>query len=84
MADSGDRPIPGLGPRRITIDEYHDGTPEKLELLGGYISGGEYSEERRALLRLLLVNEGLIEAVKLAPPGLWREALERVYGREEP
>jgi len=33
------------------------------------------------LLRLLLVNTGLLEAVKLVPEERWREALELVYGR---
>ena len=28
----------------------------------------------------LLVNEGLLEAVRLAPPALWREAIGQVYG----
>ena len=41
---------------------------------------GEYPELRLQLLKLLLVNVGLREAVRLAPEQRWREALERAYG----
>ena len=74
-------PDPGLDPRPITLDEYHAFTPEKLELLSGYlIAPPDWPNERRQLLALLLVNMGLVEAVKLAPEARWREALERAYG----
>ena len=76
-----ERPTPDLERRPITMDEYYAFTPEKLELLSGYlISGPDYPEERRNLLLLLLVNEGLLEAVRLAPPERWRAALRQVYG----
>ena len=76
-----ERPIPDLEPRRITLDLYEAFTPEKLELFSGYlISGPDYPEERRDLLSLLLVNEGLLQAVRLAPPERWRAALRAVYG----
>ncbi|MCX6022625.1 MAG: hypothetical protein NTZ05_13020 [Chloroflexi bacterium] len=77
----GERPIPDLTPRTINIQQYYAWTPEKLELLDGYlIHGPDWSEGRRDLLMLLLVNEGLVEAVRLAPPELWRAALRQVYG----
>jgi hypothetical protein len=76
-----ERPTPDLERRPITLEEYLALTPEKLELLGGYlISGPDYPEERRNLLLLLLVNEGLLQAVRLAPPERWRAALRQVYG----
>ena len=60
---------------------YHEYTPEKFELLGGYLFlPAEYPEPRVKLLRLLLVNVGLVEAVPLAPVERWREALKHVYG----
>ncbi len=75
------RPVPDLAGRRITMDEYHAFTPEKLELWEGcLIMPREYPDERRDLLMLLLVNEGLREAVRLAPAERWREALREVYG----
>jgi hypothetical protein len=75
------RPVPGLEPRPITFQEYEAFTPEKLELLEGYLIGPpDYPEERRSLLLLLLVNEGLLQAVRLAPPDQWRAALREVYG----
>ncbi|MBA2446761.1 MAG: hypothetical protein H0V51_01910 [Chloroflexi bacterium] len=78
---SAERPAPDLEPRAITMDQYHALTPEKLELWGGYlIDPPEYVEQRRNLLLLLLVNEGLLEAVRLAPPEQWRAALREVYG----
>lgn len=76
-----ERPRPDLDGRPITMDQYQALTPEKLELWGGYlIAPPEYPEERRNLLLLLLVNEGLREAVRLAPPDRWRAALKQVYG----
>jgi hypothetical protein len=47
-------------------------------LLGGYVF--EPAETRRRAFRLLLVNMGLREAVKLVSEERWREALHRVYG----
>ncbi|MBI4513846.1 MAG: hypothetical protein HY702_07020 [Gemmatimonadetes bacterium] len=76
-----DLPIPDLDPRPITLKEYSAHTPEKLELLSGYlIDPPGRSQARRSLLALLLVNAGLLEAVKLAPEDRWREALDGVYG----
>lgn len=75
------RPVPDLEPRSISMDEYYAFTPEKLELLDGYLIGGpDDHDERRDLLLLLLVNEGLHAAVRLAPAQLWQEALRNVYG----
>jgi hypothetical protein len=63
------------------MDQYHALTPEKFELWEGYLfMPPEYTEDRRNLLLLLLTNEGLLEAVRMAPAGLWREALRQVYG----
>lgn len=76
-----ERPVPDLDPRPITGDQYLALTPEKLELYEGYlIAPPAWRDERRNLLLLLLANEGLVEAVKLAPEGRWREALARAYG----
>lgn len=73
--------VPALEARRINRDEYHEYAPEKFELLDGYLFlPGDDPEPRLKLLRLLLVNVGLREAVRLAPAQLWREALVRVYG----
>lgn len=72
--------VPGLEPRAITLEEYYDYAPEKFELLGGYLFlPAEYPEVRRRLLRLLLVNMGLVEAARLVPENRWREALEQAY-----
>jgi hypothetical protein len=76
-----DLPVPEFEPRPISLEEYQAFTPEKLELLRGYlIAPADEPEERRRLLALLLVNLGLAEAVKLVPEAGWREALDRVYG----
>ena len=71
-------PVPGLRPQLVTVDQYRAYAPEKFELLGGYLFYG--AEDGRRLLKLLLVNTGLLEAVKLVPEERWREALELVYG----
>jgi hypothetical protein len=76
-----DLPVPALEPRHISLDDYQAFTPEKLELLRGYlIAPPDEPEERRRLLAVLLVNLGLVEAVKLAPEARWREALDRAFG----
>jgi hypothetical protein len=76
-----ERPIPGLARQPITVYELEAFAPEKMELLEGYLfDGPDYPEQRRNLLTLLLVNEGLIEAVRLAPAEQWRVALRQVYG----
>jgi hypothetical protein len=78
---SVERPVPDLEPRPLTFEQYEALTPEKLELCEGYlIAPPDYPEERRNLLSLLLVNEGLLQAVRLAPPEQWRAALRQVYG----
>jgi hypothetical protein len=62
------------------MDQYHAYAPEKFELWDGYLFlPAEYGDERRKLLALLLVNVGLIDAVRLAPRELWQAALDRVY-----
>lgn len=74
-------PVPDLDPRAITFEEYVAFTSEKLELVSGYlIDPPQWKDSRRQLLALLLVNVGLVEAVKLAPDSRWRAALDRVYG----
>lgn len=76
-----ERPEPDLEPRPPTLEQYHALTPEKLELWHGYlIDPPDHAEQRRDLLLLLLVNEGLVEAVRLASPERWRAALRQVYG----
>ena len=73
-------PAPNLTPRLITLDEYHAHAPEKVELIEGFVfTPPEYGAGRECL-RLLLVNLGLLEAVRLAPEASWREALRQVYG----
>jgi hypothetical protein len=73
--------IPDLDARAINVEEYSAHTPEKFELLGGYLFDSvENPETRHRLLSLLLVNVGLLEAVSLAPQDRWREALNKVYG----
>ena len=47
---------------------------------GFLINAPDRHNERRDLPQLLLTNEGLEAAVRLAPKAHWREALERVYG----
>lgn len=73
-------PIPDLDPRAINVDQFRAHTPEKFELVDGYLCDTrEHVEFRRRLLELLLVNVGLLDAVRLAPEDRWREALRQVY-----
>ena len=74
-------PIPDLSARPITVGEFRANTPEKLDLLKGYLFDlAEEPESRLRFLALLLVNIGLVNAVRLAPEERWREALKKAYG----
>jgi len=74
-------PLPELEARAINVEEFRAYTPEKFELVEGYLfDTRQHSESRRRLLRLLLVNVGLLDAVRLAPEERCRDALARVYG----
>ena len=76
-----DLPVLALEPGPITMDQYHAIPVEKFEFWNGYLFfPADYPEPRRHVLAVLLVNEGLLEAVKLAPEERWRQALDRVYG----
>lgn len=73
------RPVPDLMPQPISGEQYEAFTAEKIELWSGYLFGPrEYPEFRRNMLLLLLVSEGLEQAIHLAPLERWREALRRV------
>jgi hypothetical protein len=73
------RPVPGLEPQPIDMEQYYALTPEKLELWSGYLfDGPDEHQSRRDLLLALLINEGLEAAVHLAPAELWLEALRGV------
>lgn len=74
-------PAPDLAPRPINMDQYYAYAAEKIELIEGYLFGGpEFPEDGLNMLRLLLVNVGLLEAVKLVPEERWRQALAQAYG----
>ena len=80
MSAAEQLPIPELEARAINVHQFQAYTPEKFELLDGYLfDTRQHTESRRRLLHLLLVNVGLLEAVRLAPEERWREALQRVY-----
>jgi hypothetical protein len=73
-------PEPRRWPQPITADQHRVLTPEKLELIEGYVvDGPEDNSARLKLLSLLLTNCGLEEAVLLASPEDWRSSLERSY-----
>ena len=80
MQTPDELPIPDLEARAINVEQFRAYTPEKFELVEGYLfHSRQYSESRQQLLALLLVNVGLIEAVRLAPEQHWREALRRLH-----
>ena len=72
-------PIPDLEGRPLTREEYYALTPEKLELLNGYlISDTDDEGLRKKLLLALFLNEGLLNVVKLAPREKLEEALRQL------
>ncbi len=77
-------PIPDLESQPITEEQYFAFTPEKFELCKGYLfEPPDRHELRTPLLALLLRNEGLLRAVRLAPLERWREALRRAGARSK-
>ncbi|MGH7233567.1 MAG: hypothetical protein ACREJU_19730 [Nitrospiraceae bacterium] len=83
MVEPGVVPAPNFEGRPLTREEYYALTPERLELLDGFLCGGpEDHKDRLSLLRALVINEGLLALVRLASPDMWREALRRAYGLE--
>lgn len=77
-------PIPDLEPQPITSDDYWNCTPEKLELVNGFlVSKPEDNYWRDRLLSLLLKNQGLLKVVRMAPKELWQQALFQVYGNSD-
>ncbi|MFQ6119477.1 MAG: hypothetical protein ACE5KE_06280, partial [Methanosarcinales archaeon] len=73
-----------LEPRPLNYDQFFELTPEKFELVEGYLFDPPHlNETRLKLLSLLLINVGLKEAVQLAPEERWKEALRQVYGDKE-
>lgn len=79
MATSGEGawPLPGLNPQPITFDQYIELTPERLELISGYlIDPPDELDGRLKLLALLLTNVGLKKALQLAPRQVWEKALQ--------
>lgn len=74
-------PSPTPDPAPINIDLYMRFTPEKLELIEGYlIDGPESPEARLKLLALLLTNAGLKAALRLASRQAWEQAMREVFG----
>jgi hypothetical protein len=74
-------PVPELEAQPITSDDYRNCTPEKLELVSGFlVSKPEDNYWRDRLLSLLLRNQGLLKVVRMAPKELWEQALFQVYG----
>jgi hypothetical protein len=77
-ADSVDLPSPRPWPEPITGEQFERYTPEKFELVQGYLFDGPESEEQRLhLLALLLTNCGLEAAAMMCDADDWREAADR-------
>jgi hypothetical protein len=68
-------PVPDVSPRRLTLDEYLDFTPEKIELIDGDLAP---QKEMSDLLASLLTNVGLEKALSFAPLEKWEAALAKV------
>lgn len=61
--------VPELWGRRLTVEEFTEHAPEKLELIDGEIPGSD------KLLLVLLTSMGLRRAAMLVGPDRWRMAL---------
>ena len=74
-------PEPDLMPAPIADEQYQKFTPQKFELVGGYLFDGPVSHQERVnLLALLMTNEGLARVLLLAPEAKWRAAMKQIFG----
>lgn len=69
-------PQPQLDRAPITLDQYLELTPEKLELWNGFYNYG--GQDFTGFYLALLTNMGLREAVHHVPISLWLEAIAEV------
>jgi len=69
-------PQPQLDRAPITLDQYHEYTPEKLELLSGFY--GYIGQEIKGFHLAMLTNMGLREAVSHLPMSTWLVAIQDV------
>jgi hypothetical protein len=60
------------------LQRYEQGTPDKLEMVGGKLLWSD--EAREKLLGLLLENVGADRAVQLGDPEVWRAAVAKLLG----
>jgi len=71
---------PGLQPQPINWEHYLHWTPEKIELIEGFlIDGPDEHTTREKLFLALLINLGLERAVRFAPREQWEKALQKIY-----
>jgi hypothetical protein len=74
------QPTPSCWPEPITLAQFQEYTPEKFELVDGYLFGGKDDNEARLkLLRILLINCGLDAAAGVCRMEDWREAGEHAF-----
>lgn len=64
-----------LEPQNITIRQYYECTPEKIELIDGILCGDK--DIARKLLSLLIVNFGVQEVVNMIPKELIEQAISK-------
>jgi len=69
-------PQPKLQPTGITIDQYEEYTPEKLELWNGLYNYG--GQDMTGFHLAVLTNMGLHAAVSHVPIAKWLEAIQEV------
>jgi hypothetical protein len=71
-------PFPEPQPDRnpITLDQYHEYTPEKLEFINGYY--GFAYQEMTGFHLAILTNMGLREAVSHVPIAKWLASFQEV------
>ena len=75
---------PNLTGGPISFEADDQGVPAKLELLDGFLIGGAGDDgPREKLLRLLLINVGLVRTLQLAPLSRGEQALRVVRQAEE-
>jgi hypothetical protein len=70
-------PKPQLDRTPITLDQYLEYTPEKLELMHGFYDYG-YPEDFKGFYLAVLTNMGLRTAVSNVPIAQWLVAIQEV------
>ncbi len=76
-------PQPELESKKITLEQYHAYSPEKIELIDGLYGFCYYKEEIiKGFYLAMLTNMGLKKAIRYLPLSSWLEAIQTIASND--